>query len=266
MMQTYSPDKDFAKFLFLIASRKREFKNWLFMHVYLDHGSTETLPVDEMVQFSSFYFQKNKPDMLHLPASSEFLLITTKDNIANLMKFEKAIREQFPTGQICLETRSFDQIGFDTLIKIITPHIRTTDNILLTQFRRLKRLGNMLMVLDDDTMVTKQLEKVLTGYGYVIALNKTEKFFEQYVEYAPDVLFLDIHLGDALGNVLLRELKEKIDPNAHVVMISSDTEEKTILDIKHGGAKGFIVKPFNQNNLFQHLSKVPTFVFRSDKA
>jgi FixJ family two-component response regulator len=73
-------------------------------------------------------------------------------------------------------------------------------------------------------------------------------------------LFLDIHLRTAKGNELLRDLIKNVDPFAYVVMISSDTEQKMVLDIKDGGAKGFVVKPFTRQGIIQHLFRAPTFI------
>lgn len=100
-------------------------------------------------------------------------------------------------------------------------------------------------------------------FGNVITLDSATNFDENYTTHAPDILFLDIHLGSAEGNKILKHLTQSIDPFSHVVMISSDTKEDMILDVKDGGAKGFVVKPINRNSLYQHIIKAPTTIVKT---
>lgn len=249
-------------FLRFIASKKREFDDWRYLHVYTQNKDA-TLPIEEMIQFLGFNFQKSSPHILTIAASGEMLVVVNKSAILALNKFEKGISEHFSNGNIASVVRSFDAAGLEKFSGIIAPHLPKDDAKARTLFARMGRLGNRIMILDDDMMVNRQLEKLLENFGYVQSMQDTKEFFRAYTELGPDVLFLDIHLRTARGNEILRELIKEYDPDAHVIMISSDTASDTVVDIKTGGAKGFIAKPFNKNSLYQHMMRVPTLVLRS---
>ena len=156
--------------------------------------------------------------------------------------------------------KGFDGDGLEQFSKILEPHIGEDNLPLRIAFKRMSRAGNCLLILDDDPMVLKQLEKVLMSFGNVVTMQNAGEFAEGYEQYAPNILFLDVHLGSAKGNEILKELKQNIDPHAHAVMISSDTQKDLILDIKEGGANGFVVKPFDRNKLYKEVMKAPTII------
>lgn len=261
-MEICFPNQNLGQFLHFLAIKKREFHQWRYFHVSLDRADTAVLPVEEIAQFLCFYFQKDMPVVLKIPESNQMILLMTKRHLLALNKFEKGMLEQFKDLRIRTEVRGFDHNGLEAFIKIIGTHVIAGDPIQRTLLTRLNRVANRIMIVDDDTETSKKLEKVLSGFGYVVVMNKVQGFLEQYMEYAPDVLFLGIHLKAARSNEMLRNLIKRVDPYAHVVMIGEQADQKTILDVKESGAKGFIVKPFSQNVIFQQVARVPTLVLR----
>ena len=77
-----------------------------------------------------------------------------------------------------------------------------------------------------------------------------------YVNKAPDVLFLDIGLPDINGHDVLERLF-KLDPQAYVVMFSGNGDRENVLKAVELGAKGFVGKPFTQEKLIQYIEKSP---------
>lgn len=262
-MKLYHYPADLQKFLYFIATQKKELDQWSYIHVVCTDEIKTPLPVPEIVQFTTFYCKPKESAALDLQTYNELLIVVKKEGGLIVNKFEKDFKENFSGQNIDLQIRSFDMSGIDLFIRIVNKGEMQKNPSIQTQIARIRRPGNCIMILDDDLMVTKQLDKLLTNISHVIALNKPDSFFEKYAEFGPDILFLDIHLREAMGNELLRELKSKVDPYAHVVMISSDTGERIVRDIKEGGAKGFVVKPFNRTSIFQHLLRAPTFVPRT---
>ncbi len=236
---------------------------WYYIYVYLDKWDNQTLPINEIIQFIKFHFPKKEGTFLQINANNGLIFMAEKESNLNINKFEKEFSENFMGGHIRMDIRNFDLAGTDTFVKIIEKEIPPHNKMARMQLKRLQRPGNCIMILDDDQMVTRQMEKLLCNIAYVVTLNKIDGFFDHYTEYAPDILFLDIHLREAKGNQILHQLTKDVDCFAHVVMISSDTEKEMVIDVKKGGAKGFIVKPFTRASVVQHLMRAPTFVPRS---
>lgn len=263
-MDVYTPSEGFADFLHFVACCKRYPDQWRYLHISLDpaQGEGRKLPVGEILQFLSFNFQRVPPTVFSMPAENQVIVVTNFDNAINLSKFERGIAEHFRDNHITTTVYDFEASGVVRLTKLLSNYVQEGNIIHRTLFKRLSRPSNMIMILDDDQVVTRQLEKVMSSFGAVYVMNDPEGFLDRYQEYAPDILFLDIHLKTAMGNKLLRDLTAKVDPHAYVVMVSSDTEEKVVMDVKGGGARGFLVKPFNRNQILQHISKAPTFALR----
>lgn len=256
-MRILKIQEDAAEYCQLVARQKKKLDDWQFLHITVQDPEKK-VTLGEVEQFLEFNVQMPDASLLVIDKTDELLLFAPKDKGLVLKKFEKSVYENFSSNVLRARVRSLDVEGLEQFSKIIEPHI-SSDNIkAYVSFRRMSRVANCLFVLDDDPMVLKQLEKVLAGFGSVFTLKDANDLTVSYIQYAPDILFLDIHLGKEKGNELLKKLKSEVDPYAHVVMISSDSNKSIVLDIKEGGANGFVVKPFDRNRLYKEIMKAPT--------
>ena len=62
----------------------------------------------------------------------------------------------------------------------------------------------------------------------------------------PDIVFLDVNLGDGSGYELLDEIKEKDSLSQYVVMMSAYEKEQEQKDSLEKGADYFMSKPFER--------------------
>ena len=67
-----------------------------------------------------------------------------------------------------------------------------------------------------------------------------------------DIIFLDIHLPDANGLDLMKEIR-KISPTTKVVIMSSDGSEDTVRRVLSVGAMRFMEKPFDNSEVMTVL-------------
>lgn len=249
-------------FMHFASTKKRDAANWRYLYVAVQDPE-QAVHIDEIMQLLGFQIKDSQSTVLVLQETNELILVTHRENTGSLSNLEKGIYENFNSNIVRAVIKGFDLEGVERLASILKPHIEEDNIPAKMAFKRMERLPNNIMVLDDDPMVLKQMEKALSGFGNFISLQNSELFFDYYQDHAPNILFLDIHLGKDKGSELLKKLTAEIDPLAHVVMISSDTMKETIVEIKGGGAKGFVVKPFNRNDLFQHMVKAPTTNIRT---
>ena len=251
--------KDFIQF---VSSNKKSLNKWQFLHVSVQ-DSTNTVNVGEVEQFLKFHVSSPNAWMMIAEERRELLVFMDKDKGLTLTKFEKALQDDFPCSSLRVQFRGFEGDGLEKFSNIVVANIDPEDTIANVLFKRMSRSGNSILVLDDDPVILKQIEKILFGFGNVVTLETPENFLDVYKEYAPDILFLDIHLRTAMGNEILKELTTDIDPQAHVIMISSDTHKDMIVDIKDGGAKGFVVKPLERSKLYQKIVHAPTIITKA---
>ena len=108
------------------------------------------------------------------------------------------------------------------------------------------------MVVDDSRLVRVQLEDVLEGTEYEVAAycRSGEDAIERYAEVLPDLVTMDI-IMQGMDGLDAAEIILKDHPEARIVMISSLAYDDTYERAKAIGARGFVDKPFHQEQLLR---------------
>ena len=117
-------------------------------------------------------------------------------------------------------------------------------------------MSKKIMVVDDSRIAQLQLEKVLPEGEYeVVACCQTGKeALDQYDKVNPDLVTMDIILPGMDGLEAARALLAA-HPEARILMVSSLAYDDTIKEAEALGAKGFVFKPFDQDQLLQAMQK-----------
>jgi signal transduction histidine kinase len=108
-----------------------------------------------------------------------------------------------------------------------------------------------VMIVEDNTTVAKDLNGCLDDLGYEVTSLQVSG--EEAVEAAgiemPDIVMMDIHLRDAMNGLTAAELihnKYAIP----VVFLSAYSDRNLLAKAKTVGAFGYLVKPFEERELF----------------
>lgn len=109
-----------------------------------------------------------------------------------------------------------------------------------------------IMVVDDSRLVRVQLEDTLKGTDYEIAAycRSGEEAIEQYAAVRPDLVTMDI-IMQGMDGLDAAEAILKDNPDARIVMVSSLAYDDTFERAKAIGARGFVDKPFHQEQLLR---------------
>ncbi len=110
-----------------------------------------------------------------------------------------------------------------------------------------------ILIVDDDADLLISLKRILTkkGYDIVASANGLETIYlTRY--FTPDLILLDVMLGDADGKEICHQLKvDKKTSEIPVIMISAHASVKEIKDSCEADA--FIDKPFNLPVLYSKI-------------
>ena len=114
-----------------------------------------------------------------------------------------------------------------------------------------------IMVVDDSTIIRKLLSAKLEDMGYnVVAKAKSGKeAIELYKNYLPDLVTMDITMPIMNGIEALKRIKAEFK-DAKIIMITSHGEEKQVMDAITNGAKGYVLKPINEDKILEAITKV----------
>ena len=109
----------------------------------------------------------------------------------------------------------------------------------------------LIMFVDDDTLVTLLVQRLLTDEGYrVILANNGVDALEAYKRFQSEVklVIVDFKMPGMDGFALFNELRA-INPQAYVVLTSGILEPANLQQMVDAGLRGFIPKPFSQAKL-----------------
>src|SRR5271169_4782381 len=134
---------------------------------------------------------------------------------------------------------------------------------------------NKILVVDDDEELTELLATYLTGEGYqVVVAGDGVQALSATASQEPDLVLLDIVLGEEDGRDVLRELRLLSDVPV-IFLTGRGLEAERIAGLKLG-ADDYVVKPFSLGevsarietvlrragvNLAQHEIDAPTMRF-----
>ena len=104
-----------------------------------------------------------------------------------------------------------------------------------------------ILVIDDSSLLRKQVEMILRARNYTIFQAKSAKDALEVLERDPiDIILLDLELPDMHGSQLLERIKDNPSHLATPVLVLSGTNNPELISkVLKGGASDFIQKPFN---------------------
>ena len=111
--------------------------------------------------------------------------------------------------------------------------------------------GKKILICDDSVLARKQLmdavKEVSTGATFIEGKNGAEAV-NLYKSEKPDLVFMDIVMPEKDGTTALSEIKE-FDNDAIIIIVSSVGTQDQLKKAIQLGAKDFIQKPFENNQI-----------------
>lgn len=113
-----------------------------------------------------------------------------------------------------------------------------------------------ILIADDSLFMRRILKDILSEEYEIIEADTGAEALAKFEKESPDLVFLDIIMpaGEEEGVTVLRSIIEK-DPEAQVVMITAIGQEAIIQECKNLGAKDYIVKPFDSEQVAKTAKK-----------
>ncbi len=112
-----------------------------------------------------------------------------------------------------------------------------------------------ILIGDDSILARKQLKDVLTSLGatrFVEAVNGNEAV-EKFIAEKPDLIFLDIIMPIKDGISAVQEIIAE-DAAAQIVIVSSVGTQHQLKAAIEAGAKDFVQKPINADQIASIVS------------
>ncbi|MBB6109929.1 response regulator [Mucilaginibacter lappiensis] len=113
-----------------------------------------------------------------------------------------------------------------------------------------------ILAVDDDSDILEVLQYILEDSGYeVITLADGHHLFDKIKESQPDLILLDIMLGNLDGRDLCKSVKTGMETHGiPVILISASHEVSRTLN-QTGAPDDFIAKPFDIDVLLRSINR-----------
>jgi len=134
------------------------------------------------------------------------------------------------------------------------------------KFKNLDKEGKMnikkILVVEDSELLHKMYDLIFTRYRkngtqIIHAQNGREALNRLNVHPDVDLIILDINMPVMSGLEFLNYYnEEKVFKKIPVIIISTEGKEEDTLRGLEAGAKGYITKPFQANDLYKIIEKI----------
>jgi len=114
-----------------------------------------------------------------------------------------------------------------------------------------------VLAVDDSKTMLAMLSAQLRDSNFEVIATASSglEAVEKFKELKPQLVLLDVVMPELTGIDTLERLLN-VDTTACVVMVSSIGTEATVKDCLQRGAKSYIQKPLQKDNVLAHLKKV----------
>jgi two-component system chemotaxis response regulator CheY len=116
---------------------------------------------------------------------------------------------------------------------------------------------SLKVLIVDDIAVARDLLRAMLRSLHVTEILDASNGHDAVALYQrarPDIVFLDIRMPGKDGLQALHEILA-LDPHAFVVMDSADSTADNVRAAVQGGARGFMVKPYNMQKVREILEQ-----------
>ena len=116
-------------------------------------------------------------------------------------------------------------------------------------------MRKVLLADDDLTMVTLLSTLLrMEGYQTTSLLEMPGNYLENIRKVKPDILLIDVYLGDRNGIDVVRQVRETDDLKGMWIIMVSGTDKA--LECINAGANSFLLKPYMPEELFRKLESL----------
>ena len=113
-----------------------------------------------------------------------------------------------------------------------------------------------ILVIDDEPSLRETLVDILELSGYVVkSANNGRDGYAKIVEFNPELVVCDVNMPEMSGFELLNLLNKELTPDKvpPFLFVTAKTEKKSIDEALSLGAIGYILKPFDHQDIIKAI-------------
>ena len=113
-----------------------------------------------------------------------------------------------------------------------------------------------ILVAEDAQFMRMRINKLLSEHNYnVVEAKDGAEAIEMYCQIKPDAVLMDFAMPGTNGLTALSKIRQ-FDPQAKIIMLTALGQQAIVLRAMQSGAKDFLTKPYDSDQLLTVLQKV----------
>jgi len=118
-----------------------------------------------------------------------------------------------------------------------------------------------VLVLDDETKITEQLNKQLSRKGFLVfEANNSKNAFRILDTHKIDIALLDFMIPNDLNGIDILKRIKKDYSTTEVIMVSGQEDIDIVIEAQRQGAIDFVRKPFSLSEIFFAIERTGKYV------
>lgn|SRR3989338_235516 len=248
------PGKSYLEFMAFLPEIKIALSEWKLVNIKIIDGADSNFTIDNVSELIQKQFH-DKEGRIYICNRQELLMLVKEGRNSEPKVLTQKIEGALPQGkcEIQVEPPTLDNIS---KLSITVNFEKSLSELAM---KRKARVEKIILIADDDMYMRMLIKKGIGSHYTVQEVIHGSEIVAAYKKYLPDILFLDIHMPgkDGLENL---EAILTYDPQAYIIMLSSDSSPENVIWTTKHGAKGFIAKPFAKDKLVEYVKKCPTII------
>lgn len=117
---------------------------------------------------------------------------------------------------------------------------------------------NTIMTVDDSPSMRQMVGFTLKGAGYdVVEAGNGKEALEKMNQHSVVLLLVDLNMPVMNGIELIRNIRQgNVNQFVPIIMLTTESQDAKKREGKEAGATGWIIKPFQPNELLAVVRKV----------
>ncbi len=114
-----------------------------------------------------------------------------------------------------------------------------------------------ILVVDDSILMRNNIKSYVESLGHNVVgeADNGSIAVSMCRDLKPDIITMDITMPDMDGITAIAKIRE-FDDKVNIIVATSHGQEEIIMKALQSGAKGYVLKPINENNLSEAISNI----------
>ena len=112
-----------------------------------------------------------------------------------------------------------------------------------------------LMIVDDSNIIRRKIERCNDQFNVVASAANGLQALELFKQTRPQLVTMDLTMPEMDGIACIQQLIA-LDPAVWILVVSALSDKATGIDALKKGARGFLCKPFTEEQLLDALNEL----------